>query len=256
MNMNERANQMAVSKDNAPVVVTDSAALLQVISRAATDPTVDMDKMERLFTMHERIVARNAEQEFNTAMSQAQAKMRRVAVDSENKQTHSFYASYAALDRVLRPIYTDAGFSLSFGTEESQTPESVRVVCHVAHKDGHTRKYHIDMPADGKGAKGGDVMTKTHATGSAVTYGMRYLLKLIFNVAIGADADDDDGNGGNTGMDESVKADYEAAIEALVDKPSAEKLWKQIAATCKAAKDTNAYNDLKARITKKGETLK
>lgn len=27
----------------------------------------------------------------------------------------------------------------------------------------------IDMPADGKGAKRGDVMTKTHATG----YGMR-----------------------------------------------------------------------------------
>jgi len=49
------------------------------------------------------------------------------------------------------------------------------------------------MPADGKGAKGGDVMTKTHAAGSAMSYGMRYLLKMIFNVAIGEN--DDDGNG-------------------------------------------------------------
>jgi hypothetical protein len=48
------------------------------------------------------------------------------------------------------------------------------------------------MPADGKGAKGGDVMTKTHATGAAMSYGMRYLLKMIFNVAIGED--DKDGN--------------------------------------------------------------
>ena len=49
------------------------------------------------------------------------------------------------------------------------------------------------MPSDGKGAKGGDVMTKTHATGAAMSYGMRYLLKFIFNVAVGED--DTDGNG-------------------------------------------------------------
>jgi hypothetical protein len=48
------------------------------------------------------------------------------------------------------------------------------------------------MPADGKGARGNDVMTKTHATGSAVSYGMRYLLKMIFNVSSGEA--DDDGN--------------------------------------------------------------
>ncbi len=60
------------------------------------------------------------------------------------------------------------------------------------------------MPADGKGAKGGDVMTKTHAAGSAFSYGQRYLLKLIFNVAIG---DDDDGNAaGSVLIDEDQKS--------------------------------------------------
>ncbi len=48
------------------------------------------------------------------------------------------------------------------------------------------------MPADGKGAKGGDVMTKTHAVGAAKSYGKRYLLKDIFNIAIGEE--DTDGN--------------------------------------------------------------
>lgn len=172
--------------------LTDSAALMQIIGRAASDPTVDMDKMERLFKMHEAIVARNAEQEFNAAMSEAQSKMGRISVDAVNPQTRSHYASYAALDKALRPIYTAAGFALSFGTEEGAAADWARVVCHVSHKGGHSRMHHIDMPADGKGAKGGDVMTKTHATGAAMTYGMRYLLKLIFNVAIGED--DDDGN--------------------------------------------------------------
>ena len=48
------------------------------------------------------------------------------------------------------------------------------------------------MPADGKGAQGRDVMTRTHATGSAVSYGRRYLLLMIFNIAVGGE--DDDGN--------------------------------------------------------------
>ena len=48
------------------------------------------------------------------------------------------------------------------------------------------------MPADGKGAKGGDVMTKTHAAGAAVTYGRRYLLGMIFNIT--TITKDDDGN--------------------------------------------------------------
>jgi hypothetical protein len=124
-------------------------------------------------------------------MNRAQSAIGRVAPDLNNPQTHSKYASYAALDRVVRPVYTREGINLSFSTEDSPLPESVRVVCFVSLRS-HTRKYQVDMPADGKGAKGGDVMTKTHATGSAMQYGMRYLLKLIFNIAVGSD---DDGNG-------------------------------------------------------------
>jgi hypothetical protein len=72
------------------------------------------------------------------------------------------------------------------------------VICRVSHQNGHSRTYQIDMPADGKGAKGGDVMTKTHATGSAVSYGMRYLLKMIFNIAV-SDKDDDGNAAANGG---------------------------------------------------------
>ena len=62
----------------------------------------------------------------------------------------------------------------------------------LSHERGYKRTFHIDMPADGKGAQGRDVMTRTHATGSAVSYGRRYLLLMIFNIAVGGE--DDDGN--------------------------------------------------------------
>src|SRR5690606_2318016 len=140
----------------------------------------DVDKMERLLAMQERIIARNAEADFNVAMTACQAEMRAISTDAENKQTRSKYATYGKLDKALRPIYTKHGFSLSFSDGETDKPDYVRVLCGVRHRSGHKEVYHKDMPADGKGAKGGDVMTKTHATGAAQSYGMRYLLKGIF----------------------------------------------------------------------------
>ena len=173
---------------------TDSASLMSVISKAASDPAMDVDKLERLMGLYERLTARQAEQAFNEALSAAQAEMRPVAADASNPQTKSKYASHLALDNALRPIYTKRGFALSFNTLPGGPENTVRVVCNVS-CHGHSKSYQIDMPADGKGAKGGDVMTKTHATGSAVSYGIRYLLKMIFNIAVG----DDDGNAAGAG---------------------------------------------------------
>jgi hypothetical protein len=166
-------------------------AFLQMIERAARDPSIDIDKLDRLLQMRERENARVAEKAFNAALAEAQIEMHPVATDSDNPQARSRYASYAALDRAVRPIYAGHGFALSFNTADAPGPEQARIVCDACHAGGHTRRYHIDMPVDGKGARGGDVMTKTHAMGSGVSYGMRYLLRMIFNLAIDQD---DDGN--------------------------------------------------------------
>jgi hypothetical protein len=172
-----------------PAPQSEASAVLHMIERAARDPAIDIDKLQQLMAMRERIEARTAEADFDKALTAAQAGMGRVRTDSNNPQTKSRYASYGALDAAMRPVYTGNGFALSFNTE-NPAAETVRVICRVSHQSGHSRTYQIDMPADGKGAKGGDVMTKTHATGSAVSYGMRYLLKMIFNIAV-SDKDDD-----------------------------------------------------------------
>jgi ribosomal protein L37AE/L43A len=165
--------------------------MLALVERATRDQTVDVEKMEKLLAMAERLQAKRAESEYDQAMNAAQSEMQPVARDSDNPQTRSRYVSYGALDRAVRPIYTAHGFSLSFGTRATG-PDRVTITCRVSHRAGHTERVEIEMPADGKGAKGGDVQTKTHATGSAVSYGMRYLLKMIFNIAVGEY--DDDGN--------------------------------------------------------------
>ena len=176
--------------------ISGASAVLETIARAARDPATDVAKMVTLFEMYEKMQAKQAEQAFFAGMRDAQNRMRAVVPHATNAQTRSLYATYAAIDREIRPIYSDAGFALSFNTEEAGEA-TVKVVCVVSHVGGHSRKYALLMPADGKGAKGGDVMTKTHATGSAVSYGMRYLLKMIFNVAVG-ELPDDDGNAAGT----------------------------------------------------------
>lgn len=192
----------AVQRQAQPAAVAnnqESASFIQIIAAAARDPSVDIEKMERLWVMHEKLRNHAAEHAFNEAMSKAQAEMRPIATDADNPQTRSRYATYARMDGALRPIYTKHGFSISYDTGDGAPDGCIRVLAYVS-CGGYTRTYRVDMPADGKGAKGGDVMTKTHASGAAMSYGMRYLLKMIFNVAIGED--DNDGNGPGDDGDE------------------------------------------------------
>lgn len=182
-----------------PAVVTEATTILHLIDRASRDPSVDMDKMERLMAMHERVLSKSAQAEFDNAMAEAQEAMRAISPDKDNSQTKSKYATYAALDQATRPIYSKHGFALSFNTGDAPNPNEVRVLCIVSHRGGHRQEYKIDMPADGKGPQGAAVMTRTHATGAAASYGQRYLLKLIFNLAVG-DVDDD-GNGASGDAD-------------------------------------------------------
>jgi hypothetical protein len=209
--------------------ISDSATLIQAIARAASDPAVDVEKMERLMAMHREMQQQQAEVAFNEAMARVQSRMGRISTDKRNDQTRSNYATYGKLDRVLRPLYAAEGFALSFGTDAVDVVDMVRVTCHVTHQAGFTRKYLIDMPADGKGAKGNDVMTKTHATGSATQYGMRYLLKMIFNVAIGDE--DDDGNAAAVSEPEFDISGWRDAIDDCDDKAALDRLAEELRKT-------------------------
>jgi ERF superfamily len=241
-----------VSTDESlPVAQSEAVNFLQLIERASRDPAVDIDKMERLMQMHREMMKIKAESEFNEALTACQRELGSVSADATNPQTKSRYATYAKLDHALRPIYTKHGISISYGTADSPKEEHVRVIAYAA-RGGYTRTYQVDMPADGKGAKGGDVMTKTHATGAAMQYGMRYLLKGIFNIAIG----DEDKDGNTTRqMDERRKVELLEGIAATRDRKQAESLWQTIAAECAKLGDVATNNELRSAVTKHLKTL-
>lgn len=234
-----------------PVAQSEAVSFIQMIERASRDPSVDIDKMERLMQMQERMIAKQAEADFNNSMVSCQRELGTIAADATNPQTRSKYATYAKLDKVLRPIYTKHGISISYGTADSPQPDHVRVVAYVS-RAGYTRMYQIDMPNDGKGAKGGDVMTKTHAQGAGMQYGMRYLLKGIFNVAVGDE--DTDGNA-PVGVSESEKEHLLAAIEMVSSKEEWEALWQQMTAATTKSRDIQTHEKFRAAMAMKRREL-
>lgn len=193
--------------------VSEVTALIQAIERAAINPAVDVDKMERLFALQERMLTRNAEIAFNEAMRATQAGMPKIKRNKKNAQTGSMYADLEAVTNAAAPIYTENGFSLSFGQEDCPTEGRMRIVCWCSHVAGHTRHYQYDASIDMTGLKGNANKTAIQGEGSTFSYGQRYLTKLIFNITL--TDEDNDGNQSREFITESQEADLNALISEV-----------------------------------------
>lgn len=215
-----------VERKPAEIVQSNATSLLQAITGAASNPQTDIEKMERLFAMHQKMVAQEAEAAFNAAMSRAQANIVPVANNAANTQTNSRYAKLAAINKAITPIYTAEGLSISFDSGEA--PQGLmRTIAIVSHAQGHSRSYHLDLPPDDVGAKGTVNKTQVHALGSTSSYARRYLVCMIFNVTT---EDDDDGNKG--GRRQTVEPDPagKKALEACGSMHALQTAWKALTA--------------------------
>lgn len=196
----------------------DPTGMVQMIERFATNPDVDVHKLEKLLDMQERVLNRNAEAAFNTAMKAVQEELPRIKRDKRNDQTNSNYATLEALNKAIVPIYTRHGFSLSFGSADCPVADHIRINCLVSHVCGHSRPYQCDVPNDLAGMKGTPNKTKTHAFGSTMSYGRRYLTLLIFNLSM----TDEDNDGNGAGLPR-VSEEQAANLHALIDEVKADK---------------------------------
>jgi hypothetical protein len=186
-----KAQQLEVAREPTP-----APTLVSMISAVVARPDVDVGKIADLLAMQRIAEVDAARKEFLSAKNAAEKEMEPVRRDARNPETKSKYATHAALDAAMRPVYTKHGFSFDWNTGLGDgtpiPPDCVRVLGTLSHVSGHEKHYQIDMPCDGKGPKGGAVMSRTHATGSAFSYGKRYLQGGAFNIVFAGE--DDDGN--------------------------------------------------------------
>lgn len=165
-------------------------AWLSMIERAAKDPTVDVSKMERMFEMRERVMKADAIQAFNAAFVAVKSTVGPIVRNKRNSQTDSNYADLAAVADAVDETMAQNGFGITFGTGTSDKEGYYRVTGELLHAQGHSKEYYADIPVDDAGIKGTKNKTATHAFGSTMSYGRRYLKIAIFDLA----TKDDDGN--------------------------------------------------------------
>jgi len=164
-------------------LVKQDVSIINVIAQAASDPNTNVEKLEKLLDMQERVMNRQAESDYNIAMAELQPLIPQI--ERTKQADKSKYAPYEEIDRILRPLYTKAGFSISFNSRIEG--DKMLYTASLAHKGGHSKTADIVLPADTSGSK-----NAIQAMGSTTSYAKRYLLGMLFNVVTANE--DNDGN--------------------------------------------------------------
>lgn len=174
---------------------TQTEQVMNSLMGALDSGNLQPEQLSMILDAQERVLDRQSKQDFAIAMSECQSEMPAILKTKENSQTHSKYETLDSLNKAISPVYTKHGFSVSFGTDTAHELDDpkIRVTAEVSHKGGWSKSYYYDLPYDLAGIAGTINKTKIHASGSTLSYGRRYLLKLIFNLTT-VDEHDDDGN--------------------------------------------------------------
>jgi len=165
------------------------SAIISMIERAAMNPDVDINKMERLLEMQERIMAAQAKAEYSASKTTALAEMPSIP---KNGRGHNDmpYSKLKDIISTTRPVLAQHGLSLGWDTKVEG--DKIVVTAKLTHENGHEETTSLPLPFDNSGSK-----NAVQAIGSSQTYGQRYTAQAILGLSLGDDVDDD-GKGGGT----------------------------------------------------------
>lgn len=197
---------------------SEAAALISLIERAASDPSVDIDRVERMYEMYERAQARNAKAAYLAALAEMQpnlpvidkrGKIERGAHKTTGKEQKATpYARYEDVIEGINPHLHAHGFSLSFRITQTDAGR-VMVTGVLGHRDGHSEETSFSLPIDDSGGK-----NNVQGWGSSVSYGKRYTAFALLNVV--ARGEDDDGKAAGTQAVETISPDQAEELSHLI----------------------------------------
>jgi len=186
------------------------STVLALIERAALDPRADVEKLERMMAMYERLKAKEAELAYNAAKGRILKKLagikivknKSVLYDSEQgkpqKGTYEAfkYAPLEEIDKHLRPLLADENMDLSY-SDEPREGGGIRIRGRLKHlPSGHYEDSFMSAPLDTTGGK-----SEVQAAGSTNSFLRRYVVCNIFNIVVVGD--DDDGAMGTIDEDQT-----------------------------------------------------
>ena len=199
--------QLTVAEPEPVSVTSEIAAILSVIERAARDPRVDVDKLERLMLLQERIMARSAKAAYNAALAEVQPKLPAITEKGEinhNGRIISKYALWEDVVQAITPVLAAHGFALSFRIGRDTDRQLIKGI--LSHRDGHSEETEMSLPLDMSGAK-----NAVQGVGSTVSYGKRYVTQALLNLV--SRGEDDDAQGVSDTITDEQKAELVALMQ-------------------------------------------
>ena len=171
------------------VVHNPSDALMSIISRAATDPTFDVAKLEKLLDVKERWEREEARKAFDSALSDFKSSPPEILKDKAVSFGTTSY-KHATLGNVSEIIGSALGkHGLSHRWDVEQKDGRIKVACILSHRSGHSVRVSLEAGPDTSGSK-----NPIQAIASAISYLERYTLLAVTGMA--TNDEDDDGRQG------------------------------------------------------------
>lgn len=188
------SNEVAIRQESTVAVQDTPESVLSIIARVASDPRgVNVEVMERLLAMKERIDAQSRKEQFDEALRRCQMEMPRVAKNGliDPKGAAIPYAKLEDLDACIRPIYQKHGFSVSFDAPQSHDGLKIRNVARFSCA-GHTETLEITAAPSNR-PTGRLSLTNAQAVKQTITECRRHLQEMFFNIITeGADEPKED----------------------------------------------------------------
>jgi hypothetical protein len=198
-----------IARVNEVQTVADVSPMMAMIDRAARDPAVDIDKLERLMAMKERHDAQEAQREFDNAMADMQPKLPSIG-ERGNAAGRYTFALWEDINSVVKPILQQHGFALTFRTS---FVDGVAVTGVLSHRAGHREETSITLPADGSGNK-----NAVQAVASSVSYGKRYTASALLNLTTHGEDDD-----AYKAVEESITEAQEIQLSEMLEATGSDK---------------------------------
>lgn len=212
---------------------TQADRFFALIAKIATTPGANLEALDRMVALQERVRASEAKSAFDRDLASMQPRLptidatgkvviysksdreagRDVAGLATPMQSTS-YATMADINDAIRPALAEYGFALSFRSGQVNDGEhkgKILVTGILSHKDGHREEVNLPpLQYDASGSK-----NNVQALGSTLSYGRRYATLFLLNIS-SRDQRDGDDDGKNAGKAATITDEQAATLtEAL-----------------------------------------
>lgn len=168
------------------VPMNDAGQMTTLFQYAMDKGEEGVAALEKLVTLQERMLDRQAVQAFNDAMAEFQAKCPEIPKDRGVKHSTAAgapdiyrYSTYEMIKRTIGDLLVECGLSYRHDEDLSADGKLITVTCHLQHEQGHTVSSHWSGPTESATR----AMGPQQKVGSAGMYGKRKSLVNILGLA-------------------------------------------------------------------------